>query len=232
MHMNQVEQSVMIPAAGVMLEADIAVPAQARRLVLFAHGSGSSRYSSRNRYVAGELQNAGLATVLVDLLTPEEEQADAESGQFRFDIDRLSVRVIALTLVAGAGCRRSRCRAVQVTQVPGRVGGRRRLRGGGGRLARRPAGPGRRFLRLVSQPTLLIVGARRDRHELNRDATSLPGRSAAIVRARRTSSRSLARWSSGPRRRTGSCDMQPARREEQVRPGNRRPVHAGSPYPP
>jgi hypothetical protein len=64
---------------------------------VFAHGSGSGRHSSRNRYVAGQLQEAGLATALADLLTPEEEQADARDGHYRFDIGRLSVRVIALT---------------------------------------------------------------------------------------------------------------------------------------
>ena len=95
--MNQVEQSLEIPAAGVTLAADLVVPARAAGLVLFAHGSGSSRHSSRNRYVARELQNAGLATALADLLTPDEERADAQSGQYRFDIDKLSVRVIALT---------------------------------------------------------------------------------------------------------------------------------------
>jgi putative phosphoribosyl transferase len=81
--MNQVEQSLEIPAAGVTLAADLAVPARAAGLVLFAHGSGSSRHSSRNRYVARELQNAGLATALADLLTPDEERADAQSGQYR-----------------------------------------------------------------------------------------------------------------------------------------------------
>ena len=88
--------SAQIPAAGVVLEADIAVPQQARGLVLFAHGSGSSRFSPRNRYVAGQLQHAGLATVLADLLTPAEEQADARTGQMRFDIGLLAVRLTAL----------------------------------------------------------------------------------------------------------------------------------------
>jgi hypothetical protein len=69
--------SVQIPADGVVLEADIVVPQLTRGMVLFAHGSGSSRFSPRNRYVAGQLQDAGLATVLADLLTPAEEQADA-----------------------------------------------------------------------------------------------------------------------------------------------------------
>jgi putative phosphoribosyl transferase len=88
--------SAQIPAAGVVLEADIVVPQQARGLVLFAHGSGSSRFSPRNRYVAGQFQHAGLATVLADLLTPAEEQADARTGQMRFDIGLLAVRLTAL----------------------------------------------------------------------------------------------------------------------------------------
>lgn len=71
--------SAPIPADGVALEADIVVPPQARGMVLFAHGSGSSRLSPRNQHVAGQLQDAGLATVLADLLTPAEEQADARS---------------------------------------------------------------------------------------------------------------------------------------------------------
>ena len=64
-----------------MLEAhNITLPQLARAIVLFAHGSGSSRFSPRNRYVAEQLQHAGLATVLADLLTPAEEQADARTG--------------------------------------------------------------------------------------------------------------------------------------------------------
>src|ERR671923_1680143 len=95
--MNAVQQRLRIPAAGVPLDADMVVPQPARGLVLFAHGSGSSRHSPRNRHVAGELQAAGLATVLADLLTPEEEQLDLRTGALRFDIDLLSGRVTALT---------------------------------------------------------------------------------------------------------------------------------------
>ena len=68
-----------------------------RGIVLFAHGSGSSRHSPRNRQVAGELQRAGLATILADLLTPSEEQLDARTGALRFDIGLLAGRVAALT---------------------------------------------------------------------------------------------------------------------------------------
>jgi putative phosphoribosyl transferase len=91
-----VEMSVTFPAAGVVLEADVVVPRAARAVVLFVHGSGSSRHSSRNRYVAAELRRAGLATVLADLLTPEEDKVDAGTGRLRFDIGLLSGRVTAL----------------------------------------------------------------------------------------------------------------------------------------
>ena len=90
-------QSVRIPAAGVVLEADIALPTQARGVVLFAHGSGSSRHSPRNRYVAEQLQHAGLATVLADLLTAEEDGIDALTAELRFDIGLLATRLAALT---------------------------------------------------------------------------------------------------------------------------------------
>jgi dienelactone hydrolase len=90
-------QSARIPAAGVVLEADIALPQEARGVVLFAHGSGSSRHSPRNRYVAEQLQHAGLATVLADLLTAEEERIDALTAELRFDIGLLATRLAALT---------------------------------------------------------------------------------------------------------------------------------------
>jgi putative phosphoribosyl transferase len=142
--------------------------------VLFAHGSGSSRHSPRNRFVAHELQSAGLATVLTDLLTAEEEQRDALTAELRINIRLLAVRVIAVTdwlaghqptsglgiglfgastgaaaaLVAAA----SRPDAVQAVVSRG---GRPDLAG--------------EFPHLVRQPTLLIVGEN-DPHviELNR----------------------------------------------------------------
>src|SRR5439155_14360037 len=91
------EQAVRIPAEGVMLDADLAVPHRANGLVLFAHGSGSSRHSRRNRYVAGVLQQAGLATLLMDLLTAEEEEVDVQTAALRFDIDLLAVRLASAT---------------------------------------------------------------------------------------------------------------------------------------
>ena len=69
----------------------------AKGIVLFAHGSGSSRFSPRNRYVAGVLQQAGLATLLIDLLTKEEEKIDLQTRQLRFDIELLAERVIGAT---------------------------------------------------------------------------------------------------------------------------------------
>jgi predicted alpha/beta-hydrolase family hydrolase len=78
--MHAAHQSLRVPAAGLVLEADLVVPEPALGVVLFAHGSGSSRHSPRNRQVAGVLQRAGLATVLADLLTPAEELRDARTG--------------------------------------------------------------------------------------------------------------------------------------------------------
>jgi putative phosphoribosyl transferase len=71
------------------------VPEGAHGIVLFAHGSGSSRHSPRNRFVAEVLQQAGLATLLIDLLTPDEEAVDRQTGHLRFDIDLLADRLIA-----------------------------------------------------------------------------------------------------------------------------------------
>ena len=95
--MTTSEEERQIPAAGVLLSADIATPEPARGVVLFAHGSGSGRHSPRNRHVAQELQSAGLVTVLADLLTPAEELADARTGEFRFDIGLLAARLVGLT---------------------------------------------------------------------------------------------------------------------------------------
>jgi putative phosphoribosyl transferase len=174
--MPVVSQSLQIPTAGVTLEADLVVPDPAVGVVLFAHGSGSGRHSPRNRRVAAAFQSAGLATVLADLLTAEEERIDARTGQLRFDIGLLARRVAALTdwLVAqeqtadlGVGLFGASTGAaaalVAATARPASVeavvsrGGRPDLAGG--------------LLRLVRQPVLLIVGERdRTVVELNRGA--------------------------------------------------------------
>jgi dienelactone hydrolase len=90
----KVEREVTFPVGNAVLRGDLSIPPEAKGLVLFAHGSGSSRFSPRNRYVARVLNQAGFATLLMDLLTPEEERADAATGDFRFDIRLLAGRLI------------------------------------------------------------------------------------------------------------------------------------------
>jgi len=78
------------------LAGDLAVPEHARGFVMFAHGSGSSRFSPRNRFVADVLHHSDLATLLIDLLTPQEEAIDEVTGRIRFDIGLLATRLVAL----------------------------------------------------------------------------------------------------------------------------------------
>jgi dienelactone hydrolase len=91
------ESLVQVPAAHVSLEGNLIVPPDPKGVVLFAHGSGSSRRSPRNRFVAGVLREAGLATLLIDLLTEEEETIDAQTAHLRFDVEMLAVRLRAAT---------------------------------------------------------------------------------------------------------------------------------------
>lgn len=96
------EQVVRVAADRVTLEGNLSMPPDARGLVLFAHGSGSSRHSPRNRYVAARLNEASLATFLVDLLTAEEERIDQVTAELRFDIGLLADRLIGVTDWLGA----------------------------------------------------------------------------------------------------------------------------------
>src|SRR5262245_48506357 len=89
--------AVRIPDGTELLDADLHVPADARGLVIFAHGSGSSRFSSRNRQVSELLNRGRFATLLLDLLTPAEERIDVRTAEYRFDIPLLGRRVIAAT---------------------------------------------------------------------------------------------------------------------------------------
>ncbi len=89
--------SIQVATGDIVLEGDLSVPAGARGVVLFAHGSGSSRHSPRNRYVAEALQQAALATLLLDLLTLDEEAVDMESAELRFDIGLLAERLSGAT---------------------------------------------------------------------------------------------------------------------------------------
>jgi putative phosphoribosyl transferase len=170
------ETSVSLQAGDVRLAGDLVVPAGARSVVLFAHGSGSGRRSPRNRSVAAALQQAGLATLLLDLLTDTEEAVDRDSAELRFDIGLLAGRLAsamgwlredprttALTIGlfgastgAAAALVAAANRPLQVAAVVSR-GGRPDL-----------AGPA---LGLVRAPTLLVVGERdRIALELNRSA--------------------------------------------------------------
>jgi dienelactone hydrolase len=88
-------EAVEIPVGAATLKADLRVPAAAQALVIFAHGSGSSRFSTRNRQVADVLGERRFATLLLDLLTPEEEAIDVHTAEYRFDIPRLGSRVVA-----------------------------------------------------------------------------------------------------------------------------------------
>jgi pimeloyl-ACP methyl ester carboxylesterase len=185
---NAIHQSLEIPAGSVALEADTDVPEAAQGVVLFVHGSGSSRHSPRNRYVAGELQRGGLGTVLVDLLTQEEEQVDERTAELRFDIGLLASRVMALIdwmvdheptaglpiglFGASTGAAAALVAAAErpdpVKAVVSR-GGRPDLAGG--------------YLAKVRQPTLLIVGERDDVViELNRQALNqLQGETRLVI---------------------------------------------------
>jgi dienelactone hydrolase len=97
MEPNFEERPVTVPAGDAALQGDLTLPKEARGIVLFAHGSGSSRMSPRNRRVARMLNEASLATLLVDLLTEEEEAVDSRTGYLRFDIALLARRLIGAT---------------------------------------------------------------------------------------------------------------------------------------
>ena len=87
------EAEVRVDIGHVVLPGDLTVPEEARGMVLFAHGSGSSRHSPRNQFVARQLNRAGLGTLLLDLLTKEEEAIDAYTHHLRFDIELLATRL-------------------------------------------------------------------------------------------------------------------------------------------
>jgi putative phosphoribosyl transferase len=156
-------QYVRILSAGVHLEGILSVPEQAKRLVVFVHGSGSSRHSPRNQYVAQTLQEGGLATLLFDLLTPSEEEIDLQTRHLRFDIDLLARRTVGVLewlarqpydYISSIGLFGSSTGAaaalIAAAELPDKVGSVV-SRGGRPDLA----GPA---LPKVQAPTLLIVG--------------------------------------------------------------------------
>ncbi len=167
------ETLVHIPVDGVTLEGALAIPVNAQGLVLFVHGSGSSRFSPRNNFVARELRNAGLGTLLIDLLTRVEDQ-DYER---RFDIPLLTQRVARVTdwlqtqaqtkkLTLGYfGASTGAAAALQVAAAPGNKVNAMVSRGG------RPDLAGVQALAQVHCPVLLIVGGHDDIViELNKQA--------------------------------------------------------------
>ncbi|HEY7780158.1 MAG TPA: dienelactone hydrolase family protein [Ktedonobacterales bacterium] len=97
MGQDGLKRTVRVPAGPVSLEASLGIPAGAYGLVVFAHGSGSGRHSPRNQYVAQMLHQGGLATLLLDLLTPAEAAEDARTRRARFDIGLLAARLVAAT---------------------------------------------------------------------------------------------------------------------------------------
>jgi len=156
--------AVQIPSGGVMIDGDLNLPRNPGGLVVFAHGSGSSRHSPRNRYVAEVLNQAGFATLLMDLLTPDEEVIDQRTRNLRFDIPFLAERLkdathwlslnpetqalnlgyFGASTGAGAALIAAAHRPEVVSAVVSRGG--------------RPDLAGREALGQVNAPTLLIVG--------------------------------------------------------------------------
>lgn len=171
------EHQVQVPAGEVTLEGKLMIPNNARGLVLFAHGSGSSRHSPRNRFVASRLQAAGLATLLIDLLNAEEEQVDLRTRHLRFNIGLLADRLVAATewlkgdprtqglrvgvFGASTGGGAALVAASKLPEAAGAVVSR------GGR----PDLAGSAALSRVQAPTLLIVGGNDQQViQMNREA--------------------------------------------------------------
>jgi putative phosphoribosyl transferase len=177
--------TLQIPAGEVTLTGDLEIPENAQGLVLFAHGSGSSRRSPRNQAVAEVLRDAGMATLLFDLLTPHEEAEDAYSGHLRFDIGLLSRRLAIVTEeIAGDphsenlglgyfGASTGGAAALRAAAALGSTVGAVVSRGG------RPDLAGEALLH-VRAPTLLIVGER------DEDVLSLNERAFAQLQCERS----------------------------------------------
>jgi putative phosphoribosyl transferase len=157
------KNAVKISSGTVVINGNLEIPENAKGIVLFAHGSGSSRFSPRNTYVASLMNKIGIATLLIDLLTAEEEDVDEYTGQYRFDVNMLGERLIDSTrwlkknaetknlavgyFGASTGAAAALIAAANCTDVVKAVvsrGGRPDLAG--------------KSLEKVNAPTLLIVG--------------------------------------------------------------------------
>jgi putative phosphoribosyl transferase len=177
---KQLETQVRIPAGGAVLDGDLAIPDGATGIVVFAHGSGSSRHSPRNRSVARVIQEAGVGSLLFDLLTREEESVDVYTRHLRFDIELLTARLIEATrwlasqeetrnlrvgyFGSSTGAAAALMAAARLGAMSGMDIGAVVSRGGRPDLA---GGA----LQMVKAPTLLIVGGHDEPViELNQDA--------------------------------------------------------------
>ena len=109
-HSDTKTTPVAVPIDGQSLPGDLGMPADPHGIVLFAHGSGSSRHSPRNQYVARTLEHRHLATLLIDLLTPEEEAIDDRTAEYRFDIPMLAGRLVTIVDWLRRATRRRHCR--------------------------------------------------------------------------------------------------------------------------
>ena len=178
-------EAVRIAVGGAMLEGDLDRPPASIGIVLFAHGSGSSRHSPRNRQVADHLQRAGLGTLLMDLLTPDEEELDRHSRELRFDIGLLARRLVGtvdwstarfgadLHLGLFGASTGAAAALVAVAERPERIAA---VVSRGGRPDLAVAALGR-----VTAPTLLIVGSLDPQVlELNRAARGRLGSEASL----------------------------------------------------
>ncbi len=182
---------VQIETRGVTLDGVLSIPARPLGVVIFAHGSGSSRHSPRNQFVAERLHAAGLATLLMDLLTPEEEQLDNRTHELRFDIRLLSDRLCGATEWLS---RQPRTRHLKVGLFGASTGGGAAIM----TAAREPTLVGAvvsrggrvdlasDYLTMTRCPTLLIVGGN-DQHVLDLNGEAIlrlraPIKRLAIVR--------------------------------------------------
>ncbi len=168
--------SVRISVGDQFLHGDLGIPPDPHGLVLFAHGSGSSRHSPRNIYVARILERRGLATLLIDLLTPQEERVDDRTAEYRFDIPLLAGRLV--TVIDWLG-RQDATRGLPIGLFGASTGGGAALvaaadrpREVGAVVSRggRPDLAGAALLRVTSPALLVVGGLDAPVIEMNREA--------------------------------------------------------------
>ena len=176
--MGPIASDVHVAVAAGTLEARLDIPRHSATVVVFAHGSGSSRHSHRNRHVAERLRRSGLGTLLIDLMTPAEELADAGTGHLRFNIPLLAGRLVSATdwlvehlksrrlTIGYFGASTGAAAALVAATLRAEVVGAVVSRAGRPDLAAD-------VLRQVRAPTLLIVGGRDPVMRLNQDALKM-----------------------------------------------------------